>query len=810
MIKWNIPKNIFKKDFVQILNSWQYEIFPDDSIILLNDLVDDIYLGKNVEIILNVGLWVSEKWWSLLIPSYITWILDIFKRLNLLSSKKEFKPKIRIHTWLQEAILYNWINKEKSFKASVYNLYVIKEFIKTYFWELENFIFFDIITDWLALESYVDNIFGTIWNWLKDSSVVEAIEKLKKMWEKHWWEKWKENSLKYAISHSFWLRDIDHNISFMENSNWDETYYISFWWSAEKNFNIIRNHVSWLINSWFWDHTINKTIKMSTSKHEVPPYYVDWDQDLPVLNGNWINFDKLSDTRKKQLIRIIDHIWLDYELTWEQEIHKFFNNIKHKLVSEDFINIIWSFSKDFLEYYNLHFNNSDDNIMSNNNCLITIEEVELFLLELEKNIINRWFLPYNFDELKNTNEWKLWLMKSWIEEIIWEESLLEKLKSKKDLVIKYWIDPTWDEIHIWHLIPIKKLHLFEKLWYKIKFLIWTFTATIWDPDKKSMRPTMTEEQIKSNIETYISQIWKIIWLNNENVEIVYNKDWYWKWSAMDLLMLSNKWRLAKMLERKNFAERYEEWKSIAIWEMIYPLLQWWDSVELKADVELWWSDQKFNMLMWRELQEKEGMSQQTVITTSLLNGFDWRKMSKTFNNYVWIKPSDNIQEKVNNDYWKIMSMSDEMMIDYFQNVLSTSPEEIDNLNQILTNLVINPMKIKKMLARSILSLFYTEEQVMKSEENFKKIVNEWEIPKDINTFKLGPDQFLLDYNIIDIIAKFDNTSLSKSKIRGILIWWWVYINDSKITDINIKLKDLFDTNSIIIKYWKRKYFKIIN
>lgn len=461
--------------------------------------------------------------------------------------------------------------------------------------------------------------------------------------------------------------------------------------------------------------------------------------------------------------------------------------------------------------------NSKEKI-SSEKCKDKLRDSEVainFLSETEKSIIQRRFLPYNFDEKRNTPEWQIELIKSWIHEIIGECDLLEKIRNKKDIIIKFGIDPTGDEIHVGHLIPIKHLHLFQALGYQIRFLIGTFTATIGDPDKKTTRQVLTDETIQKNISTYLYQVWCILNRDDPKMKIVYNKDWFGKWWADDLLWLAMKWKVGQMLQKQQFSDRMKDGQSIAIWEFIHPLLQWWDSVMLDADVELGGTDQKFNLLMWRNLQEWEWGVPQTVITFWLLNGFDGRKMSKTFANYVGIKPQNDMQLKINNDYGKLLSMTDGQMEEYFKYVVSTSPEERSFIQYILNSSIVNPLLIKKMLARTILRLFYSEEQTFTAENTFERIVSRKEFPDSIPAItleKIHQYKTVIDiiYSALDKLQLLgdqkDSKRITKSELRRRMKGWWLYVNNEKLTSLG-DVSKLF-LGPTIIRYGKNKFITI--
>lgn len=315
------------------------------------------------------------------------------------------------------------------------------------------------------------------------------------------------------------------------------------------------------------------------------------------------------------------------------------------------------------------------------------------------------------------------------EEILLEQDLVERLKTGRVLRIKAGFDPTAPDLHLGHTVLINKLRQFQRMGHHILFLIGDFTGMIGDPTGKSAtRPTLTKEQVQENAKTYQRQIFKI--LDPDKTEIVFNSAWMGAMTAADLIELASRQTVARMLERDDFSKRYASHQPIAIHEFLYPLVQGYDSVALKADVELGGTDQKFNLLMGRELQKQYGQPQQTVITMPLLEGLDGvQKMSKSLGNYI------GIEEAPDEQFGKLMSISDDLMWRYFD-LLSFRPlVEIKKLREEM-QAGRNPRDIKFELAMEIVDRFHGEGSGAQARERFIARFAKSEIPDDLPEHEL--------------------------------------------------------------------------
>ncbi len=325
--------------------------------------------------------------------------------------------------------------------------------------------------------------------------------------------------------------------------------------------------------------------------------------------------------------------------------------------------------------------------------------------------------------MKSVDE-QLEIIQRGADEILVEKELVAKLKEGRPLRIKAGFDPTAPDLHLGHTVLINKLRQFQDLGHEILFLIGDFTGMIGDPTGKSAtRPPLTQEDVEQNAESYQQQIFKI--LDRDKTKVVFNSEWMSKMSSVDMIKLAASSTVARMLERDDFSKRYKGGQSIAIHEFLYPLIQGYDSVEMQADVELGGTDQKFNLLMGRQLQEQNGQKPQCVLTMPILEGLDGvQKMSKSLNNYI------GIADKPKDMFGKIMSISDDLMWRYFE-LLSFRPmSEIEDLKQEI-EAGKNPRDVKFLLAEEIITRFHSEADATAAREGFIAQFAKNKIPDDI-------------------------------------------------------------------------------
>ena len=381
------------------------------------------------------------------------------------------------------------------------------------------------------------------------------------------------------------------------------------------------------------------------------------------------------------------------------------------------------------------------------------------------------------------------------DEILVEKELIARLKEDRPLRIKAGFDPTAPDLHLGHTVLINKLRQFQDLGHEVLFLIGDFTGMIGDPTGKSAtRPPLTQQDVEQNSETYQQQIFKI--LDKEKTKVVFNSQWMGKMSGVDMIKLAASSTVARMLERDDFSKRYKGGQSIAIHEFLYPLIQGYDSVEMQADVELGGTDQKFNLLMGRQLQEQHGQKPQCVLTMPILEGLDGvQKMSKSLNNYI------GIADQPKDMFGKIMSISDDLMWRYFE-LLSFRPmSEIERFKQDMDQGK-NPRDIKFLLAEEIITRFHNEAEATAAREGFIAQFAKNKIPDDIPELSFeAPAEGYPIANLLKDAGLCGSTSDAMRMIQQ----GAAKIDGEKVTDKSVKIKK---GTGGIFQVGKRKFAKL--
>ena len=373
-------------------------------------------------------------------------------------------------------------------------------------------------------------------------------------------------------------------------------------------------------------------------------------------------------------------------------------------------------------------------------------------------------------------------------EIISEEELAIKLeksiKEKRPLNIKAGFDPTASDLHLGHTVLLRKLRQFQDLGHTVYFLIGDFTATIGDPSgQDKMRKRLTKEEVKKNAQTYKQQVFKI--LDPKKTKVVFNSYWFEKMGSGEILDLASHSTLAQILARQDFNQRYSQGKDISLLELFYPLLQAYDSVYLKADVEIGGTDQKFNLLLGRELQKDFGQAPQVIIMLPLLEGLDGiQKMSKSLGNYV------GITEPAGQMFGKIMSINDELMFKYYTLLTEEDLEAVKKLH---------PMQAKLRLAEIITSQYWGKSEAKKAREDFELIFRKKEIPQELPEYKAKQKPIKL----IDLLVDTKLTS-SRNEARRMLQQGGITLDGKRISE-----GDFLIEKSVILKVGKRRFLKVI-
>jgi tyrosyl-tRNA synthetase len=385
-------------------------------------------------------------------------------------------------------------------------------------------------------------------------------------------------------------------------------------------------------------------------------------------------------------------------------------------------------------------------------------------------------------------------------EIIPEEELARKIeraiKEKAPLKVKLGCDPSRPDLHLGHSVVLRKLRQFQDLGHIAILIVGDFTGMIGDPSgRNKARPSMTLEETRLNGESYFQQALKI--LSNENLKIVYNSEWLGKMSFEDVIKLASKYTVARMLERDDFEKRFQTQEPISVHEFLYPLAQAMDSVAIKADIELGGTDQKFNLLVGRDIQREFGLEPQVILTMPLLVGTDGvEKMSKSLGNYIAI--TDTADEM----YGKTLSIPDSLIYDYFVLTTNVPESELAGIKNQIESKSVNPRDLKRKLAREIVSLYHSRESAVRAEENFDKVFIRKEVPDEIEEVVLANDGGQL--NVFQLLVSI-GAAKSNGEARRLVNQGGVMIDGAKVADPNTPV----NANApFVLKVGKRKFYKI--
>ncbi len=427
------------------------------------------------------------------------------------------------------------------------------------------------------------------------------------------------------------------------------------------------------------------------------------------------------------------------------------------------------------------------------------------------------------------------LLRRGVAEIIVEDEMTKLLRSGKKLRLKEGFDPSFPDIHLGHMVALKKLRQFQDWGHQVILIVGDWTAQIGDPSGVSAtRPMLSKKQVEANAETYMEQFFKVV--DRKRTEVRWQSEWFGKFTLADIIKLTSKFTIAQLMAREDFSKRYSEGQPIAITELLYPLLQAYDSVAIKSDVEFGGIDQKFNLLVGRELQATAGQPPQQCFMTPLLVGTDGsQKMSKSLGNYI------GVAEPPHEIYGKVMSIPDSLIMDYFELVTDVPDEELREFRQALEQATVNPMELKKRLAREIVTQLYDQKAATEAEGHFAKVVQRKELPKEIKEFALPmnpmaaatlplsaafkeiaqslkkPIAKLADaFKVFDFSEQgieVDTSSLlvvtnlakSRSEANRLIAQGAVIIDNKKISGNRVTVK-----NGSIIKVGKRRFARVID
>jgi len=397
-------------------------------------------------------------------------------------------------------------------------------------------------------------------------------------------------------------------------------------------------------------------------------------------------------------------------------------------------------------------------------------------------------------------ERQLEVIRSGIEELIPEEELVRKLErsiaSKEPLRVKQGFDPTAPDIHLGHTIGLRKLRQFQELGHQVVLIVGSYTALVGDPSGRSQtRPTLTEAEVHANPQTYLDQFFKVV--DKSKTEVRWNGDWFKTMSFMDVLRLTSRFTVARMLERDDFDIRFTKGEPISVHELLYPLMQAYDSVMVRADIEIGATEQKFNLLTGRDIQAAYDVEPQVILTLPVLEGLDGvRRMSKSLGNYI------GIAEPPKEIYGKVMSLPDSLIERYFRLVTDASPSEIEEVARSLRGGKTNPMTSKKELAHRIVRMYQGQKSADFAQEEFEKQFSRRELPSDMPTIALPPGAF----RARDLVMRAFPNQYTGSSAGNLFKQGAVYISGERVTDVSKEIRVGRDPGSlgeVIIKVGRK-------
>ncbi len=384
------------------------------------------------------------------------------------------------------------------------------------------------------------------------------------------------------------------------------------------------------------------------------------------------------------------------------------------------------------------------------------------------------------------------LLKRGVSEIIVEEELVQLLESGKPLRLKQGFDPSRPDIHLGHVVGLKKLRQFQEFGHQVILIVGDWTAQIGDPSGQSAtRNMLSAEEVRANAETYMKQFFKVI--DREKTQVVWQSEWFGKFGLADVIRLTSKFTVAQFLARDDFSKRFAAGRPIAITELLYPLMQAYDSVQIQSDVEFGGTDQKFNCLVGRQLQQMVGQRPQQVFLMPLLVGTDGQnKMSKSLGNYIAVEePPDQM-------YGKVMSIPDGLMMDYYELLTDIPDEELAEVRRKLSEQSINPMMLKKRLAGEIVAQFHGPAQAQQAQEQFERVFQKRETPTEVGELQL-PEVMSLSRALVTAGA-----AKSRGEAKRLIAQGAVDVNDKKVTEDLGEVPD-----GSLIRAGKRLFVKVV-
>ena len=392
------------------------------------------------------------------------------------------------------------------------------------------------------------------------------------------------------------------------------------------------------------------------------------------------------------------------------------------------------------------------------------------------------------------------ILRRGVTEIIVEDDFLRAIQERKPLRLKMGFDPSRPDIHLGHVVGLRKLSQLQAMGHQVVLIVGDWTAQIGDPSGQSVtRPMLTHDQVLTNAESYIRQFFTVV--DKDRAQVVWQSEWFGKFTLADVIGLTSQFTVSQFLQREDFSGRFRSGKPIAITELLYPLLQAYDSVAVEADVEFGGTDQKFNLLVGRDLQEKMGRRPQQCFIMPMLVGTDGiRKMSKSLDNYIAV---DDLPTEM---YGKVMSLPDEIMMDYFEWLTDVSDQELVDMKQALATNSVNPMQLKKLLAANIVEQFHGHESADGARVQFESVVQRGEVPGCVRTIELSMD------STVDLPSVIFNAGLatSRSDARRLIDQGAVEINGKKTSSYCSEVgDDKAIRDGSLIKVGRRQYGQIL-
>ena len=387
-----------------------------------------------------------------------------------------------------------------------------------------------------------------------------------------------------------------------------------------------------------------------------------------------------------------------------------------------------------------------------------------------------------------------------VSEIIVEDEFLKLLQEGKPLRLKMGFDPSRPDIHLGHVVGLRKLRQLQELGHQVILIVGDWTAQIGDPSGQSAtRPMLTHEEVVSNAESYMRQFFKVV--DKDRTQAVWQSEWFGKFTLADVISLTRRFTIAQFLERDDFARRFQAHQPIAITEFLYPLLQAYDSVVIDSDVEFGGTDQKFNLLVGRELQEMMGQRRQHCFMMPILVGTDGaQKMSKSLGNYI------AVEEPPNDMYGKVMSLPDNLIMQYFEYITDVPFGELEEMRHTLEGDSVNPMELKKRLGREITAQFHSPEEARQAEEHFERVVQRREIPEDIKTYNVSQQSASPSgrptVSITDVLVE-TGTAGSRGEARRLITQGAVEVDGQKVSAQEVEVSD-----GSIIKAGRRRFVRV--